>query len=71
MEGVCGKGHLGVGFLRVSMCAERMGYGGVGYMGNSRKRDCQWVSRNVFEDFTEDFGSLFRTGTALMLKAHW
>ncbi len=45
--------------------------GGGGYMGKSRNRDCQWVSRNVFEDFTEDFGSLFRTGTALMLKAHW
>ncbi len=25
--GVCGKGHLGVSFLRVSMCAEGMGCG--------------------------------------------
>ncbi len=34
MVGVCGKGHLGVSFLRGSMCAEGMGYGGLGgYFG--------------------------------------
>ncbi len=41
----------------------------VGYMGTSGNRDCQWVSRSVFKDFTEDAltnaaGSLFRNGTA-------
>ncbi len=38
-------------------------------MGTSGKRDCQWASRSVLEDFTEDVltisaGSLFQNGTA-------
>ncbi len=48
----------------------------VGYMGTSGNRDCQWASRNVLKDFTEDAlaisaGSLFQNGTARMVKKNW
>ncbi len=49
--GLCGKGHLGVNFLRGSMSAEGMGCWG--YVGTSRNRDCQKASRSVLKDFTE------------------
>ncbi len=44
-------------------------------MGTSENRDCQWVSRSVLKDFTEDAltisaGSLFQNGTARIVKAH-
>ncbi len=45
-------------------------------MGSSGNRDCQWASRSVLKDFTEDVltistGNLFLDGTARMVKATW
>ncbi len=45
-------------------------------MGASGNSDCQWTSRSVLKDFIEDAlttsaGSLFRNGTARMVKANW
>ncbi len=44
-------------------------------MGASGYRDCQWASRGVLKDFTEDAltisaGNLFQNGTAQMVKAN-
>ncbi len=45
-------------------------------MGASGKRACQWVSRGVLKDFTEDAltisaGRLLQNGTAQIVKANW
>ncbi len=45
-------------------------------MGTSGNRDCQWASRRVLKDFTEDAlttsaGSLFQSRIARMVKANW
>ncbi len=45
-------------------------------MGASGNRNCQWSTRSVLKDFTEDaltisVGSLFQIGTARIVKAHW
>ncbi len=45
-------------------------------MGASGNRDCQWASRSVLMDFTEDAlttsaGNLFQNVTARMVKAWW
>ncbi len=44
-------------------------------MGTSGNRDCQWASRSVLKNFTEDAltiaaGSLFQNGTAFELGRH-
>ncbi len=74
--GVYENGHLGVSFY-VGRCVLRewiVGGGGlVGYFGN---RDCQWASRSVLKDFTEDVltmsdGSLSQNKTAQMVKSNW
>ncbi len=48
----------------------------MGNIGNSGNRDCQWASRSVLKDFTEDaltisVSSLFQNGTARMVKEYW
>ncbi len=45
-------------------------------MGTSGNRDCQWASRSVLKDFTEDAltisaGNLFQNGTVRIMKANW
>ncbi len=45
-------------------------------MGASGNSDYQWTSGSVLKDFIEDAlttsaGSLFRNGTARMVKANW
>ncbi len=45
-------------------------------MGTSGNRDCQWASRSVMKDFTEEAliisaSSLFQNGTARIAKANW
>ncbi len=45
-------------------------------MGTSGNRDCQWASRSVLKDFTEDAltisaGSLLQNETVRMVKANW
>ncbi len=47
-----------------------------GYMCTSGNRGCQWASRCVLKDITEDAltisaGGLFQNGTARMVKAYW
>ncbi len=44
-------------------------------MGTSGNKDCQWTSRAVLKDFTEDTltisaGILYQNGTARMVKAY-
>ncbi len=44
-------------------------------MGNSGNRDCQWASKTVLKDFTEDVltisaGSLFQIGTGRIVTAN-
>ncbi len=77
MAGVYGEGHLGVSFLRGSMCTREWVVGEeVGKMGASGNRDCQWTSRSVLKDFTEEAliiaaGDLFQNGKAQIVKAKW
>ncbi len=45
-------------------------------MGSSRNRDCQWASRSVLKDFTENalnisVGSLFQNEAARMVEVNW
>ncbi len=45
-------------------------------MGASGNSDCQCISRSVLKDFiknalTTSAGSLFRNGTARLVKANW
>ncbi len=76
MVGVCGKVDLGVS-LYVGQCVLKgLLWDEVVHMGTSGNRDCQWASRSVLKDFTEDAmiisaSSLFRRWTAGLLKAYW
>ncbi len=45
-------------------------------MGTSGNRDCQWASRRVLKDFTEEAltisaVNLFQNGAAGIVKANW
>ncbi len=60
MVGLYGKGHLGVRFLRGSMCAEGMG---------CKRRWVRWVLRGKYV-LTISAGSLFQNGAARIVKAN-
>ncbi len=73
--GVYGKCDSGEFLPRVDVCCRNGLWEEVSKTGTWRNRDCQWASRIVLTDFTEDAliisaGSLFQNGAALVVKAN-